>query len=241
MYQVQMKWYPIVIRCSLLAVGWPALAGCATAPDSRELRMEGQRAMIRGDYGTARGLFRQAHELEPENAQNLHDLGDCCTYYARERFEQRNVAAAHREVDEAIEYYQRAINAHPGMQAALLGKNIALELQGQFEEALRVAEWAAEFVGPSAKQQIFLARELEQRGDLDSALLRFRQGVAMEPDNATAHEALGRFYGRVDKRELAIHHLTKACGLAPERAGPRTALAEMDAPVPATTDLQQRP
>ncbi|MCP4250963.1 MAG: tetratricopeptide repeat protein [bacterium] len=241
MYQVQMKRYNVAIPLSLLAVGLPVLSGCATEPDSRELRMEGQRAMIRGEYGTARGLFRQAHELEPEHAHNLHDLGDCSTYFARERFGQRNVAAARREVDQAIQYYQRAINAHPGLQAALLGKNIALELQGQFEEALRVAEWAAEFVGPSAKQQIFLARELEQRGDLDSALLRLRQGVAMEPLNATAHEELGRFYRRINKRDLAIHHLTKACRLAPERSGPRLALTEMGAPVPVTTDEQQRP
>ncbi|MHC4093881.1 MAG: tetratricopeptide repeat protein [Planctomycetota bacterium] len=219
-------------HCLWLAAGALAVAGCATEPDSRQLRLEGQRAMIRGDYAAARGLFQFAHEATPEDPANLHDLGDCCVYFARDQFARRNTAAALREVDRAIEYYQRSINAHPGFQPALLGKNIALELKGQFQEALEVAEWAAEFVGPSAQQQIFLARELEQRGDLDAALLRLRQAVAMEPDSAAAHEALGMFYLRIGKRPVAIRHLTASYRLDPSRPGPADALTELGSPLP---------
>ena len=221
-----------VDHCLTLAAGMLALTGCAAEPDSRALRLEGQRAMVRGDYAAARGLFGEVHLLLPEAPANLHDLGDCCLYFAREQFARQNTAAALRELDHAIEYYQRAINAHPGWQPALLGKNIALELKGQFADALRVAEWAARFVGPSARQQIFLAEELEQRGDLDAALLRLRQAVAMEPDNAAAHEALGLFYRRIDKRDQAIRHLTASCRLDPSRPGPAEALAELGAPLP---------
>ena len=114
------------------------------------------------------------HDMVPEDAHNLHDLGVCSMVLARDQFRRRNFPAAMREVDQAIEYYARSINAHPGFQASLEGKNRALELKGQFEQALQQAEWAREFVGPSARQQVFLARELEERGDMDGALLRYR-------------------------------------------------------------------
>ncbi|HUU85048.1 MAG TPA: hypothetical protein VM243_16225 [Phycisphaerae bacterium] len=218
-------------HCLAVAAGAVVLAGCAAEPDCRELRLAGQRAMIRGEYGAARGLFLEVHQQVPEDAINLHDLGDCCQYFAREQFFRQNTAAALREVDAAIEYYQRSVNAHPGLQAALVGKNIALELKGQFEEALAVAEWAAEFVGPAAKQQIFLAREMEERGDLDAARLRLLQAVAMEPGNAAAHEELGFFYRRIDEHSLALRHLTRANRLDPTRPRAAAALRELGAPV----------
>jgi len=174
--------------------------------------------MVAGNYRAARGLFRRAHELVPEDWLTLYDLGDCCVYFAKMQFERRNKPAADRELDQAVEYYQRAINAYPGFQAALLGKNVALELRGQFEEAVLVAEWASTFVGPSAKQQLFLAQEMEERGDMDAAHLRYRQAVAMEPRNAAAQEAIGRFYYRQGKNEQAIHHLARAEELDPARS-----------------------
>jgi len=217
----------------VVAAGMPALTGCGPDPDFRELRLAGQRQMVAGNYAAARGLFRQAHEQIPESADNLHDLGDCCLYFAREEFQRRNAAAALREVDAAVEYYQRSINAHPGYSASLLGKNIALELKGQFEEAVRVAEWAAEFVGPSARQQVFLAAEMEQRGDLDAALLRYRQAVAMEPDSARAHRELGGFYLRTDRPQQAVEHLTRSYRLDPGQGDVAETLLELGAELPA--------
>lgn len=208
------------------------LGGCATGPDFRELRLEGQRALIDRDFAVARGLFKEAEKQVPKDALNLHDLGDCCLYYARDRFERRNYPAAMREVDRGIAYYDRAIRSQPGFSAALLGKNIALELKGQFEQAMGVAEWAVKFVGPSAKQQIFLARELEERGDPDAALLRLQQAVAMEPQNATAHAELGMFFLRADKRARAAAHLRRAYQLDPGHRGVIDALARIGEPVP---------
>ena len=126
-----------------------------------------------------------------------------------------NHAAAMRELDAAIAYYTQAMDVHPGDQASIEGKNIALELKGQFDEALDHAEWAAEFVGPSAKQYIFLAKELEQRGDVDGALLRYRQAVAMELDNPEAHIAFAKFLLRQDNERMAVHHLQQAYRLNP--------------------------
>jgi Tfp pilus assembly protein PilF len=114
------------------------------------------------------------------------------------------------------------------MQPALWGKNMALELKQQFEAALDVAQWAAEFVGPSARQQIFLAREMEERNDLDAALLRYRRAVSMEPRSAYAHAVLARFYVRVGKNNRAIYHLRTAYRLDPSEPGVRALLQELE-------------
>jgi len=193
---------------SLVTVLLVSQTGCG--PSYLQLRREGQRAMLNKQYGAARVLLLQADEKKRRDLQNLHDLGTCSVMLAKERFDQMNHAAAMREVDAAIAYFSRAIDAHPGHQASLEGKRIALKLKGQFDEALQQAEWAAEFVGPSAKQYVLLAAELEERGEFDEALVRYRQAVAVEPRNAAAHKAFARFLLAHENEEAAVFHLRES-------------------------------
>ncbi len=200
-----------VILAALGILG--SVGGCG--PTYRELRQEGQRAMVDGAYGLARGFFLQAEEHKPRRVTNLHDLGACSVMLARRQFERMNHTAARREVESALAYYERAIDVHPGHQASLEGKAIALKLKGQFDEALRHAEWAAEFVGPSARQYLFLAGELDERGDTDGAYLRFRQAVAVEPDAVEAHRTFAKFLLRNEQESAAVFHLQIAYRLDP--------------------------
>jgi len=197
-----------------VAVWAAALGGCG--PSYHQLRREGQMAMIEGRYGPAQYMLRQAEEKLHRRVANLHDLGACSVMLAKEKFAQMNHAAAFRELDAAIEYYSLAIEEHPGHQASLEGKSIALELKGQFEKALKHVEWVAEFVGPSARQYVFLADELEQRGDLDGALLRYRQAVAIEPKNADGHVAFAKFLLRNHNERAAMSQLAEANRLNPK-------------------------
>ena len=203
----------MVVALTVAAWG-AALGGCG--PSYLQLRKEGQLAMIDGRYGPAQYMLRQAEEKQHRHVANLHDLGTCSVMLAKEKFAQMNHAAAFRELDSAIEYYSRAIEEHPGHQASLEGKSIALELKGQFEKALKHVEWVAEFVGPSARQYIFLADELEQRGDLDGALLRYRQAVAIEPKNADGHVAFAKFLLRNHNERAAMSQLAEANRLNPK-------------------------
>jgi len=198
------------ITCVALVV---AAAGCG--PSYLELRRHGQAAVLESEYALARSFFEMAEEKQPQRAENLHDLGDCSIILAREQFVMGNQAAAMREVDRAIAYFDRAITTQPGHRAALKGKNIALELKGQFDEALRQVQWAAEFVGPSAEQQVWLAREHEERGDYDLALRRFRQAVAMEPRSAEAHIAFAEFLLRRNNERAAVAHYQIAYRIDP--------------------------
>lgn len=192
------------------------LTGCG--PSYHDLRKEGQSAMLEGAWGPARILFQQADEAKPRRAENLHDMGVCSVMLAKDKFAQMNYAAAMREIDAAVNYYSQAINELPGHVPSLEGKNIALELKGQFAEALKHTEWAVQFVGPSAKQYLFLARELEERGDLDGAFLRYRQAVAVEPKSAEAHVALAKFLIANRNEAAGVQHLQMAHRLEPQNA-----------------------
>ena len=190
-----------------------ALTGCG--PHYSELRLEGQRAMLRAEFNPARYFFEKADERGRNRVENLHDLGFCSMMLAKERLEQGNRPSALRELDRALDYYNRAIEVQPGHQASLVGKNLALELKGLSDAALDHAEWAAKIVGPSARQHLFLASELEERGDLDGALLRYQQAVAMEPGNAEAHIAIAKFLLRHSNEQAAVGHLQIAYRLNP--------------------------
>jgi len=201
----------------------------------RRLRYEGRRAVTDGNYAAARGFFEDANELRPAHAVTLLNLAECCEYFAEERLAEGNRVAAEREWDRAVEYYDRAIGVHPGMQAALTGKNRTLERRGHVDAALAAARWANTFVGPSAKQQIFLASELEERGDLNGALLRYRQAVAMEPDNPQALVEMGRFLVRRGRTQDALIHLKRAYAIDPKQVSAAEVLLTMEgSPDPGT-------
>ncbi|HNQ24855.1 MAG TPA: tetratricopeptide repeat protein [Phycisphaerae bacterium] len=199
-----------------------SLTGCG--PTYAELRVQGQEAMLRGEYGTARRLFLQAEDRWTRQVENLHDLGACSVLLAREDFVEMNRAAAMREVDAAIAYYSRAIERQPANKACLEGKRVALQLKGQFDEALKHEMWVAKFVGPSAEQFVYLARELERRGDIDGAYLRYRQAVAMEPDDPGAHAAFAKFLLEHGNESAALQHLQTAYKLDPGNAWVRDEL-----------------
>lgn len=191
--------------------------------------------MADGHYMLAKQKFEAARDLHPEDPRILFDLGMVCRIQAERALAEGNEAAAWREIDRAIECFDRAIEARPGMHAAIEARTDALEFKGRHADALRSAEWAMTFVGPSAKSHLTVARELEKRGDLDGALLRFRQAVVIEPDNATAHAALGRFLIRIGKRDEGVAQLERAYRINPLEPGVARALADQGVPLPRTT------
>lgn len=212
-------------------LGLFAITGCG--PTFYELRHEGLREMQVGKYGLATHLFEQAMRKKPDNVENLHDLGVCATLQAKKQLELRNSPAAERELERAVDYYSRAISVNPSYRPAIIGKNRALELRGQYEEALSTAHWAARYVGPSAEQYVFLGKEYEERGDLDAAFLRYRQAYKLEPFNPLPHKAIGLLYRKTGHEQAAIEALMRSLRLDPTQADVANALREMGEPVPA--------
>lgn len=212
-----------VVACLFL----PMALGCTQG--FHEFRQAGEEYVLAGDYTSAKAMFAEAYRIYPEHAENCYDLALCHEHFGRRQMTLGNKAAADRDLDRAVEYYSRAIEAFPGFRAALRGKNEVLELRGESEAALASTEWAKDYLGPSAERHIELANELAERGDLDAALLRYRQAAAMEPDSAPAHAALGWFYFKLGRKEAGIEELQRAYRLNRDEPGVRDELLSLKA------------
>jgi protein O-GlcNAc transferase len=197
-----------------------AAAGCTA--NYRMYRTEGAKHFSEGRFAAARGLFAEAYQMVPENVDNLYDLACCHRAMGLDALVRGDRPAAIREFERAITWYNRALQSYPGDERSIAGLNDTLELRGRHTEALQTAEWASTMIGPSARQQLYLADEYAQRGDADRALVTYKQAVAMEPANPTPYWALGRFYLKLGRRDDAVASLQQAYRLDPTR----TAIAD---------------
>lgn len=193
----------------------PALLALGCGPSYYQLRREGQSAMQQSHFALARTYFEHADQKQANRVDNVFDMAECSVALARRQFEDGHPAAALREIDRAVGYYDRVVHAQPGHRAGMKGMNTTLELRGAYEAALSQTRWSADNVGPSAEQQVWLAQEYEERGDHDAALRVFRQAVAMEPRNVAAHVAFADFLARRGNDPAAVAHYQTAYRLDP--------------------------
>jgi len=202
------------------AVGILASVAAATGcgPVVGEINQEGLKEYNAGHYIEAIGLFKTALNKDIARPETLYYTARAYVGLAEDRFREGNARMARRNLDEAVYYYDRAIQAFPGYEEAIEGKNRALELRGEYDKAIKVAKEAESLLGPSAKYKIMVAREYEQRGDFDNALSYYRQAVAVEPLNPQTYVELGRFYKRIGRRDDATVELTRAYRISAGKA-----------------------
>ncbi|MBI1900392.1 MAG: hypothetical protein HYS13_04660 [Planctomycetia bacterium] len=69
------------------------------------------------------------------------------------------------------------------------------------------------------------AEKLKDAGDLEGAVARLNEAVALEPSFGLAHAALAVHYGRLQRHDDAIRHGLKVCELEPNDPFSFTALS----------------
>jgi tetratricopeptide (TPR) repeat protein len=206
------------IRTGLISILILALVG-GCEPSAQKFYDEGLQDYRRGDTEAARGMFRAAVYKAPEMQQAAYYLARCARADAERKFDERDIAAAMRELDEAVFYYGQAIESYPGYAAAVEEKASALELMGRYDEALRLSIWAKDNAGRTIRQLVNVAVQLEQRGDVDAALTKYRQAIAIEPDSALAYAEMGRFFVRMGRTDDGVEALETAYRLNPSEPG----------------------
>jgi len=134
-------------------------------------------------------------------------------------------------VDEAIEYYRRALNIEPNYARAHCGLAIALELHGDPLDRARPDEASAHYTRALEIEPDYpeahsgLARTLASQNRLEDAIWHFRQAIRAEPDMVQAHGGLGIALHMQGKLEEAIACYRKALQIDPEHVEAHSSLA----------------
>jgi tetratricopeptide (TPR) repeat protein len=69
------------------------------------------------------------------------------------------------------------------------------------------------------------ADRLKRSGDLDGAIAKLQEALAVDPRHVLSHLALAVLYGRVQRHDEAIRHGEQACQIDPNDAFNFTALS----------------
>jgi tetratricopeptide (TPR) repeat protein len=120
----------------------------------------------------------------------------------------------HGEYDEALSFYQSAVEAVPDLVEPRIRMGVLYEVQGRFAEAQESLRLAREIAEDDAAYYVLLARAYEMVGLLEPALAAADQAVALSPDSAEAYLTRGSIHEGADHYEEAIDDFERAATLA---------------------------
>ena len=163
-----------------------------------------------GDAAAAEWLFRQALDIEPDNATALYLLGllrfevgaaaEAETLIARLAQQRPAHAEAHFTLASirhwrddraaAIASYRRALQLNPTHAAAQIGLARALAESGDHAAALPAAEAAVRLAPVDPAAHLALAAAQRGLGDVKAAIAAFTEAARLAPDLTTAHVGL---------------------------------------------------
>ncbi len=155
---------------------------------------------VAADSGAASPLFEQALAFNPYNTR------------ARARLAELQWAAANH--DEALRSWRQVVERDPSDTASLFRLGMAYDRQGMDEMAL--AAWRQAGSGTVSSYLAEIGIRERRRGDLDGALARFRDAVAVEPSSALANYWLAETYLQVGMLAESEDAWVRAAILYPE-------------------------
>ena len=157
--------------------------------------------MQRGDYQTALVWADSADAYAPGLTDTHFFRG--LVYSALKRYSQAAVA------------YERALAIDPEYQGARYNLGINATRQGKLQEAIgHFLE--EERAYPTSPLYLEMGRTYAQLGEADSAKAAYRQALALDPANATAHLWLGQLHEDLGELDSALAHSQAGLGLHPE-------------------------
>jgi tetratricopeptide (TPR) repeat protein len=119
------------------------------------------------------------------------------------------------QVEAATAFYQRALDAAPGLPSAQLGLGVLLAQSGREEEAIAhyrkaLAEWP-----DYAEARYDLAEALAVAGQLPEAAQEFAMALRLSPDNADAHIEFGRTLNAMFRFDRALEQFQQGLAVKP--------------------------
>ncbi len=156
----------------------------------------GQQLLLDQNYEAALSYFYEAVKLNPSNALAYRALGA-----AQVRLGNYGLAES---------YYRKAVDALRGSDAADPGPYLDLAFilllghdPAKVEEALKLAQRAAEIQPSSPEAHYLVGKALMSQGHVKQALPELERAARLDPDDSKAHFQLARAYEELGEKEKA--------------------------------------
>jgi tetratricopeptide (TPR) repeat protein len=127
-------------------------------------------------------------------------------------------------IDEAMAYYQKALEISPDYAETHNNLGVALADRGQVDSAIIHYQKALDISPNYAEARNNLAVALAGRGQVDSAFTHYEKVLEIKPDYAEAHNNLGNALAGRGQIDSAIAHYQKALESKPDYAEARNNL-----------------
>lgn len=197
----------MLCRFGLLASQSISLAAFAQAPEVPPLPVEHFGPEVREQ------ILRSSREAEsaPSDPQAWGRLG--------------MLLHAHRQYASAADCYRRARHLEPHSFRWTYYLALAEAEQGRIHEAIPLLEWSLELNPDDFPAALRRAEWLLEAHRVEEARDSFRRLAFRHPDSALVQYGLGRAETSLGHLSQALHHLQRACELAPDFGGAHYALA----------------
>jgi tetratricopeptide (TPR) repeat protein len=194
----------------------------------------------RGYMEQAAAFFQQALHDDPASAEALYGLGSAYlnqqkTDEARQSFEGATklhasypdtlpnawnnlglLAAREGKTDEAIGYFQKALELNPTLFVALVNLGSAYRKQRRWDEARDALGKALSANGEDAEANYGLGMVFAQTGDTDRAEKYLRKALELRSEYPEALNNLGILYLRTQRRDEAVASFEECIRKAPD-------------------------
>jgi Flp pilus assembly protein TadD len=177
-------------------------------PTANDLKVVAVDYVLLGDFADADRWFTKVLSWNPADAETWYYLGR--TKYNENRF------------SEAIDAFQRCLKLDTHNVKAEDNLGLSYEGLNQTEQAIQAFQtalaWQTGGSKKDAEPYLNLGMLLAEQGHPDAGLVYLQQAVALAPQNAKAHEQLGRAYLKLKRLKDAQDELEKAVQLAPDNS-----------------------
>src|SRR5438132_456876 len=191
-----------------------------------------------GNPAQAEQVFRQALDLDPDNADVWCLLGIVCRaqgHHAaavqsyREALKRKpdfveglnnlgNVLVDQGQFEEAADCYRQVLRLRPDYAQAHNNLGVAYRFQGKFADAAACYREALRIRPDYAEALSNLGIALAELREFDEALACYREALRLKPDYPEAYTNMGNVFQELGRLDEALAHYEKALRLKPDYA-----------------------